>query len=322
MAFLFMFNFLQLTDKKIPQTKASESSQDDPLEFIRGEYPFTSKFTTIGVQQFHFIDEGRGEILLFIHGNPTWSFLFRRLITALHLDYRCIAPDHIGFGLSAKPQKYDYSLESHIDNLEAFILKYDLNKITLIAHGYGSAIAMGCAIRQPKRFSRFIMMNAFSRSSPKLTPLYRLMRTPFLGKFIVCEYNLLVKLMLAYGTVTPLTHIAHHGFSFPYNSFENRIGPYRLLEDIPISQDQYSFETFLQVEHGLWLFKEKPFLLVCGLKDNRFKPRESLELWKITYPQAEVLELEEAGHLLLEDAPVEVIRFIKKFLEDNPIDED
>ena len=87
--------------------------------------------------RYHYIDEGEGEPLLMVHGNPTWSFAWRHFVKDLSTDYRTIAVDHIGCGFSDKPQQYDYRLEQHIDNLCSLIEELDLSNITLVAHDWG-----------------------------------------------------------------------------------------------------------------------------------------------------------------------------------------
>src|SRR5688500_13512379 len=113
------------------------------------EYPFTSRFFKVNGQNLHYIDEGRGEVLLFVHGTPSWRFDFRNVIRALRPNYRCIAIDHIGFGLSDKPEEYDYSTQNHSKTLEKLILDMDLHDLTLVVHDFGGPIGLNFAIRHP-----------------------------------------------------------------------------------------------------------------------------------------------------------------------------
>src|SRR4051812_45200256 len=122
-------------------------------------YPFRSHELLLDGQRYHYIDEGQGEPLLLVHGNPTWSLMWRELIRALRNQYRVIAVDHMGCGLSDKPQQYPYRLEQHIENLSALVCKLDLHDTTLIAHDWGGAIGLGAALATPDRFARFIISN-------------------------------------------------------------------------------------------------------------------------------------------------------------------
>ncbi|HJN66192.1 MAG TPA: alpha/beta fold hydrolase, partial [Pirellulales bacterium] len=117
-------------------------------------FPFTSRWRNIGGHRMHYVDEGQGEPLLLVHGNPTWSFYWRNLILGLRDHYRVLAVDHIGCGLSDKPQQYPYRLRQHTDNLIAFVEQLDLNRLTLVAHDWGGPIGLGTALALKDRFSR------------------------------------------------------------------------------------------------------------------------------------------------------------------------
>jgi pimeloyl-ACP methyl ester carboxylesterase len=154
-----------------------------PTWLDRSEYPFTSHYFSVGGQRQHYIDEGVGETLLFVHGTPSWSFDFRNVIKALSGNFRCIAIDHIGFGLSDKPEHYDYSTINHGRTLERFILEKDLRDITLVMHDFGGPIGLSAAIRQPDRVKRLVMLNSWmwsSASDPDFIKLSKVLRSPLL----------------------------------------------------------------------------------------------------------------------------------------------
>src|SRR5579863_5374771 len=146
---------------------------------FESEYPFPSRFFDLDGVRYHYVDEGHGETLLCVHGNPTWSFAWRNLIKDLSRDYRVLAVDHIGCGFSDKPQAYEYRLSRHIENLSRFVVGLDLKNITLLAHDWGGAIGMGAAGQMPKRFSRFVLFN---------TAAFRSQRMPF--RIAVCRWPL------------------------------------------------------------------------------------------------------------------------------------
>lgn len=306
-----------ITDIVSPET----SAQPD-LTPIRSEYPFKSNFMEMHGYRYHYIDEGQGDPVLMVHGNPTWSFFYRRMIKALSGEYRTIAVDHIGCGLSDKPQKYEYHLDDHIDNLEALVLRLDLKRITLVVHDWGGAIGMGCAIRHPHRFKRFVIMNTAAFTSPHMPPSIWLCRAPVLGDFLVRNLNLFAETATKNAVANPLTPLIAEGMKLPYDSYDHRIAIYRFVQDIPMLPEDYSYESLLQIEHGLWMFRECPIALIWGMQDWCFTPQNFLRVWRDIYPGARVLEIDHAGHYLLEDAPVEVIRYVRDFFADTFLEDE
>ncbi|MFO0506209.1 MAG: alpha/beta fold hydrolase, partial [Chryseotalea sp.] len=131
------------------------------------EYPFTSKYFEINKQKLHYIDEGKGDVILFVHGTPSWSFDYRNIMLNLRNKYRCVAIDHIGFGLSDKPENYDYSTQNHCKTLEQFILEKQLNNITLVVHDFGGPIGLSFAINYPKLVKKLVILNSWLWSSAK-----------------------------------------------------------------------------------------------------------------------------------------------------------
>ena len=179
------------------QTTADEPSEtfsDRPMIFDRTgfaeEYPFESRLFDLDGLRYHYIDEGAGDPLLMVHGNPTWSFAWRNLIRDLRSDYRAIAVDHIGCGFSDKPRDYPYTLAQHVDNLCRFIVDRDLRDITLLGHDWGGCIGMGAAVRMPERFARFVLFNTAAFRSKRIPLRISLCRIPLLGTLGVRGLNL------------------------------------------------------------------------------------------------------------------------------------
>src|SRR5690606_11126520 len=127
----------------------------------KSEYPFQPNFWEINGQQLHYIDEGKGEPILFVHGTPSWSFDYRNAIKKLRPDFRCIAIDHIGFGPSDKPENYDYSTPNHSKTLEVFVLEKKLRNISLVVHDFGTLIGMDFAIRNSQVIKNLIILNSW-----------------------------------------------------------------------------------------------------------------------------------------------------------------
>ncbi len=164
-------------------------------------YPFESHYVSAGGTtpeiRMHYVDEGAGRPVLLVHGNPTWSFHWRRLICELRQRHRCIAPDHIGCGLSDKPQDYDYCLAQRIDDVGSLIERLDLNDVTLVAQDWGGAIGLGAAARMPERFSRFVLLNTAAFRSDRMPLRIRACRTPVVGSFAVRGANAFVRAALS-----------------------------------------------------------------------------------------------------------------------------
>ncbi len=152
-------------------------------------YPFQSNFIELDGLKYHYLDEGKGEPVVMLHGNPTWSFYYRRLVSGLREQYRVIVPDHMGCGLSDKPQKYNYRLKQHIDNLDIFLEKLELKNITFALHDWGGAIGMGWAVRNPKRVKRFVVFNTAAFLLPCIPFRISICRIPVFGDIAVRCFN-------------------------------------------------------------------------------------------------------------------------------------
>ncbi len=287
---------------------------------FRAEYPFESHFHLLGRLNYHYIDEGEGEPVVMVHGNPTWSFFYRKLILGLKGNYRCLAADHIGCGLSEKPQKYTYTLDQHILNLERWLeatlppASWAGGKINLIVHDWGGPIGLGYAVRHPERIKRVVLMNTSAFVDGDMPFGIKLCRWPILGPIIVRGLNLFAGEATVRTTVTPMAKAVKDGFLLPYNSWRNRVGVYRFVKDIPLRKSMPTYKTFKSIEGLLGsVMNQVPVLVQWGMKDWCFTPF-FLNLWRKRYPRAEVDEYA-AGHYLLEDAGDAILARIRSFLE-------
>jgi len=284
---------------------------------IKDIYPFKPNFFELKEHKYHYVDEGSGETILMIHGNPTWSFLFRNLIIEFRKKYRVIAPDHLGFGLSDKPPNFPYRLETHIDNLEAFILAKDLRNITLLIHDWGGPIGLGFAVRYPERIKRIIITNSAAFAMNEIPWRIKIGKCPWLGKKLIVNLNLFVKAATVMTVEQSLEDNVKQGYLLPFaNSPKDRMGVLRFVEDIPMEPNHPSFEVLLGIEHGLLILRNKPIAVAWGMKDWCFTPR-FFERWVDFFPHAETLELNHAGHMLFEDAINDIIPFMHHFMEDS-----
>jgi haloalkane dehalogenase len=282
---------------------------------LQQEYPFTLRSLNVGGLRYAYVDEGSGPALLFVHGNPTWSFAWRNIIKGLSGDFRCVAVDHIGMGLSEKPQNYGYRIGQHIDNLCQVIETLDLRDITLIGHDWGGCIGMGAAGRMPDRFARFVMMNTAAFRSQRIPLRIAVCRTPFLGPIGVQGMNLFSKAALSMAVVhhDRITRLVRRGYLFPYDRWEHRLAVMRFVQEIPLNSRHPSYQTLVEVENGLDQFNRHPMQLIWGEQDWCFTTT-FLNEWEERFPRAKTLKIEDAGHYVFEDAHERIVSCLREFL--------
>jgi haloalkane dehalogenase len=287
-------------------------------------YPFESHFFDVGGFRYHYLDEQRPrnavnrDVLLMVHGNPTWTFYWRNLITAFRERYRVIAVDHLGCGLSEMPDesRYPFTLERRIDDLCQLVEGLDLQRITLIAHDWGGAIGMGTAVRLPNRFNRFVLMNTTAFGGLQCPLRIQICRIPGLGRLLVQGLNLFAKwaTWMAIANRKGLPKEVRDGLIAPYNSWAHRTALYRFVRDIPLSQRHPTYKTISDIEKSLPQVRNKPVCLIWGMQDWCFTP-DYLKRFLQFYPEASVYRLDDAHHYLVEDAPEEVINALNEFLK-------
>jgi haloalkane dehalogenase len=287
---------------------------------FESEYPFPSKFFDLDGVRLHYVDEGKGETLLCVHGNPTWSFAWRNLIKDLSRHYRLLAVDHIGCGFSDKPQEYEYRLARHVDNLSRLVAGLDLKNITLLAHDWGGAIGMGTAGRMPERFSRFVLFNTAAFRSQRIPLRIAVCRWPVVGLCGVRGLNLFARAALSMAVCRHerMTAPVRAGYLAPYGNWHDRVAILRFVQDIPLSPRHTSYETLVSIENGLAQFRTSPMLFVWGMRDWCFTPA-FLDEFLQRFPNAETLKLDEAGHYVFEDAYEAIIPRIREFLAAHPL---
>jgi haloalkane dehalogenase len=289
--------------------------------FVR-EYPFAPRFLDVDGGAMHYVDEGPRDAppLLLLHGNPTWSFYYRRIVRAFCRDHRAIAPDHIGCGLSDKPQRWRYTLEAHVGNVERLVLALDLSRITLVVHDWGGAIGMGVARRHPERIARLVILNTAAFVDERVPMRIRLCRTPWLGGFLVRRLNAFAGLAPRMALADPrkLASSARAGLLLPYDSFANRVALHAFVRDIPTSVQHPSFAELAATDGALERFQNRPACIVWGERDWCFTPHFR-RVWEGRLPSAEVHPLADAGHYLLEEAPDEVEDILRGFFARHPL---
>lgn len=300
--------------------KGSEALEAPPAAVVeragavdRQAYPFASRWLRVPAGWLHYVDEGAGEPLLFVHGTPTWSFEWRALIRALAPTHRCIALDHLGFGLSERPRDGVYSPEAHAANLETFVEKLDPEPLTLVVHDFGGPIGLPLCMLRPERVRRLVLLNTWMWSladDRALAPAARLLRGR-LGRLLYRRANLSLRVLmpLAFGDRTRLTPELHRQY---LDRFPDRWARGEVLW--PLARALLGSSAFY---HALWRQREalrgRPALVLWGLRDRAF-PRRLLERWREALPDARFVELPDAGHWPHEETPEQVIRELRAFL--------
>lgn len=282
---------------------------------LKEEYPFTPK--SINLKSGHnlsYIDEGAGPIVIMAHGNPTWSFYYRNVIKKLKNNFRVIVPDHIGCGLSDKPQDYDYTLKNHIDNLEELIESLDIKDFNIIVHDWGGAIGMGLATRRPLNLKKAVILNTAAFTSDLIPKTINICKNPIFGEWLVRKFNAFAWPATFMATNKGLSKEAKEGYLLPYNSYENRIATARFVKDIPMSNTHPSWNTLKDIENKLSSL-ECPKLILWGEKDFCFN-MNFYDRWVNFFPNANKKVFKDAGHYVLEDAKDEVNEDIFNFLSE------
>jgi len=297
--------------------------QPVPLpEWLRALYPFTPRaFTTPGGARMSFLDEGApsqaDEAVLLLHGNPTWSFFYRDVVRALAPAMRCVAPDHVGMGLSEKPsaREYDYTLAARIADVEALVASLGLKRVHLVVHDWGGAIGFGFATRRPELIGRIVILNTAAFPDENIPARIALCRAPLgIGSLIVRGFN---------GFAWPATWMAmrrrkltrdeKRGYLFPYGNWRGRVAVHQFVRDIPMSPAHRSYATLAGIGRKLPLLAANPKLILWGGRDFCFNTHFH-NRWREIYPGAAAQCFPDAGHYVLDDAGPEARDKIAAFL--------
>jgi haloalkane dehalogenase len=287
---------------------------------LKKEYPFTGRYLDLDGLRLHYLDEGLGEPVVMLHGNPTWSFYYRNLVLALRNRYRCIVPDHIGCGLSNKPDddSYDYTLGRRMDDLERLLDHLGIaTGITLVLHDWGGMIGMLYAVRHSSRIKRLVILNTATFHLPKEKQLpftLKLCRDTRLGAFLVRGFNAFSLAASFIGCrKNPLPAHLRRAYRLPYDSWQNRIATLRFVQDIPLTLGDRSYPLVSETEAGISAFRDLPTAIFWGERDFVFDCT-FLSEWERRFPKAEIHRYADAGHYILEDMKDEVIPLITAFL--------
>jgi cis-3-alkyl-4-acyloxetan-2-one decarboxylase len=295
----------------------------DRSKFIK-LYPFRSHYLQIAGLNYHFLDEGRGEPLVMLHGNPTWSFYFRNLVLALRGSYRVIVPDHMGCGLSDKPTlaRYGYRLADRVADLGTLIDALKLDRpITLVLHDWGGMIGLAWALDHLGQVGRIVVTNTAGFFPPRgksIPRRLRLIRHPnALMEWLVLRLNLFARGALHMAPRRRLTPDVKAGLIAPYNCPAHRLATLKFVQDIPLSRFDPSGALVARVQSHLEAIGRRPAMLLWGAHDFVFD-RDYYTAWRGIWPHAQAHWFENAGHYLFEDEPQRTTDCIAAFLHNHP----
>ena len=300
-------------------------SADDHLD---GTFPFKPHFIGAPGHRLHYVDEGQGEPVMLIHGLPTWSYLYRKIIPYLSEDRRIIAPDYLGFGKSDTPSNIAYTVSTHVDALEQLVLELDLSDMTLVLHDWGGAIGAGIALRHPDRIRRLVVMNTLMplglEIEAQLLPEHNLKSDWFSwatpaearGDLEIVMRNLkfTVLSLMRWAGLQNLAQVDEtwlRAYSQPFASPEECTAAYAFPKSVVTETVQFETAGTAAVEK----LRAKPAMMIYGMKDRALLPDYLIPIFQASFPSAPVFKLANAGHFLQEDAPETVALLIKQFME-------
>ncbi|WP_146598739.1 alpha/beta fold hydrolase [Novipirellula aureliae] len=287
--------------------------------------PYASNDLAVGPHTLRYLDEGdanAASVLLCVHGNPTWSFYWRRIIERFSHSHRVIAVDHLGCGRSEKPPRGDetskgefrYRLADHRDNLVRLIDTLDLQNITLVAHDWGGAIGLTSVLQRRDRLARIVLLNTGAFPPPYIPWRISACRWPWVGTAAVRGLNAFAKAAVTMAmSRQKLSPQAAAGLLAPYDNWKNRVAIDAFVRDIPKRKSHPTYETLAKLEADLPSLADIPSLLVWGMKDWCFRP-ECLRRFETAWPAAKTVEIADAGHYVIEDAPEQTLSVIESFL--------
>jgi haloalkane dehalogenase len=289
-------------------------------------YPFQSNWLDLGGNRMHYLDEGPKDapVVLMLHGNPTWSFYYRNIVLALRDRFRCIVPDHIGCGLSDKPddEQYSYTLKRRIEDIETLMQKINPDRpIHLIVHDWGGMIGFGWARSRPDEIASMVVANTAAFVIPedkKLPKALWLARDTAFGGLLVRGLNAFSGMAARIAFKKPVSAEIRAAYKGPYNSWKNRIATLRFVQDIPLKAGDPGYDIVTDTEKRLAEFTDKPCLLVWGEKDFVFD-LHFLRKWEKILPNAKVLSYPDCGHYIFEDVGAPLTQAVSTFLDQNSL---
>ena len=303
------------------------------------DYPFTPRrFEVRPGVALSYLDEGPrdGEVVVMVHGNPSWSYYWRHLVLGLRDRYRCIVPDHVGMGLSDKPDdgggvrpptdrdgaRYDYTLRSRIDDLAALLRHAgidDATPVTLAVHDWGGMIGFGWALSHMPQVKRLVVLNTAAFPLPTAKPMpwqLSLGRDSYVGGWAIRRFNLFARGAAWLGTKRSLPAGVRRAYTAPYDGWTNAISTLRFMQDIPLREGDRAWSLVAEAGRRLPGFADRPAFIGWGLRDFVFD-RHFIAGFRDALPRAQVMAFDDAGHYVLEDRHEVLVPAIREFLDAN-----
>ncbi|MBC8063964.1 MAG: alpha/beta fold hydrolase [Chlorobia bacterium] len=292
----------------------SNSSEKSKAAWLdQNQYPFPSRFCQVDGGAMHYVDEGQGEPILFVHGFPTWSFMWRGLINDLSVKHRCIAMDHIGFGLSDKPEHWSYTPEAHARNYRKLLDHLGISTFSLVVHDFGGPIALAHALDFPGRINRICAINSFMwsvKSDEHFVKFDHKVNGP-IGKMALTATPIGLNKML-HDMVEMKQKVSdkiYPQYTGPFHKASDRQGPYGLAKGY-IGSSQWLYDLWVRKE----AIADKPVQVIWGMKDKLFTI-EQLNKWRHYWPNADIVTFPESGHLVAEEQARDFEAAVYMFLD-------
>jgi haloalkane dehalogenase len=296
------------------------------------DYPFTPHRLEVrpGIA-LSYLDEGPrdGEVVVMLHGNPSWSYYWRHLVLGLRDRYRCIVPDHVGMGLSDKPDdardaspRYDYTLRSRVEDLTALLEHLGITgPVTLAVHDWGGMIGLGWALSHMPQVRRLVVLNTATFPLPAAKPMPRALafgRDSALGALAIRGFNAFAAIASYLGVARRMPSAVRRAYVAPYDSWAHRIATLRFVQDIPLREGDPAWALVDEAGRRLHELADRPVFIGWGLRDFVFD-RHCLDTFTTALPDAEVHAFEDADHYVLEDKHAVLVPMIRAFLERHPL---
>lgn len=274
--------------------------------------PFRSCFIEVDGHRMHYLEEGQGPAVLLLHGNPTWCFYYREAVKRLQSSFRVIAPDYIGCGFSERTGR-KFRAVDRIAHLKDLLRQLKIDKFSLVMHDWGGPIGTGLAVDAPEKVVSLVYLNTTLTETAALPDIIKRAAAPFPGKILTKYTSNFLRLMLNFGVKKSLSPEIQRGYLFPYKNAGQRAAIWDFVADIPFDSAHPTYHDMLEMAEKIQFLQQKPIKIIWGLKDPCFH-REMLNKVVQHFPAAEVMEIADASHLVLEDAPDIAIPAINDFL--------
>jgi len=280
----------------------------------REQYPYQPDTLRTPAGELKYVDVGEGPVVLLLHGNPTWSFMYREAIETLRPRYRCLAPDHIGFGLSDKPEDWGYRPWDHASNINRLLEALNVDEFDLVIHDWGGPIGLSVALEDPQRLNSLSIINTWmwSMSHRMDAWFFSNVLGSRVGRYLISDWDLFTDLIMKWGVsrTDSLSDEIHRHYQKPFSNDVTKRGVWQFPSDI-VGATGWLEELWAKRES----IREKPALINWGMKDPAFNKSE-LDRWDGFLKDVRINRYPEASHYLMEDEGPAVSRRLEAFLDE------